>query len=55
MEQTRAEKVIVFKMKRRKGYKRTRGHQQEITLLRIDKIEYDMTPEIMSKAISLIK
>jgi len=55
MEQTRSEKVIVFKMKRRKGYKRTRGHQQEITILKIDKIEYEMSPELISKATSLIK
>ena len=31
-------KVIVFKMKRRKGYRRKNGHRQGYTLLRIKKI-----------------
>jgi len=32
-------KVVVFKFKRRKGYKRKRGHRQQFTLVRIDNIE----------------
>jgi large subunit ribosomal protein L21 len=32
------DKVIVFKKKRRKGYKRTRGHRQEYTEIEINKI-----------------
>lgn len=32
------EKVIVFKKKRRKGYKRTRGHRQQYTQIEINKI-----------------
>jgi large subunit ribosomal protein L21 len=35
VEQTRGDKIIVFKKKRRKGYRRTRGHRQDLTLLRI--------------------
>jgi len=31
-------KVIVFKMKRRKGYRRKRGHRQHYTILKVDKI-----------------
>ena len=31
-------KVVVFKMKRRKGYRRKRGHRQPFTELRIDGI-----------------
>jgi large subunit ribosomal protein L21 len=31
----RGPKVIVFKKKRRKGYKRKRGHRQEMTLVTI--------------------
>ena len=31
-------KVIVFKKKRRKQYKRTRGHRQNYTALKIEKI-----------------
>lgn len=33
--QGKAKKVIVFKMKRRKGYRRKRGHRQPYTELRI--------------------
>ena len=36
--QTRADKVIVFKKKRRKGYRRTQGHRQSLTQLKITKI-----------------
>ena len=35
----RDRKVLVFKQKRRKNYKRTRGHRQEMTRVRIDSIE----------------
>ncbi|MAF95746.1 MAG: 50S ribosomal protein L21 [Rhodospirillaceae bacterium] len=35
MEQSRAGKIIVFKKHRRKNYRRTRGHRQEQTVLRI--------------------
>lgn len=35
VEHKRGEKVIVFKMRRRKNYRRTRGHRQELTVLKI--------------------
>ncbi len=35
VEQARAEKIIVFKKKRRKGYRRKAGHRQNHTHLRI--------------------
>lgn len=35
LEQTRADKILVFKKKRRKKYRRTKGHRQDITVLRI--------------------
>jgi len=35
----RAPKVTVFKMKRRKGYRRRRGHRQDLLQVRIDKIK----------------
>ena len=35
VEQSRADKIIVFKKHRRKGYRRTRGHRQDQTVLRI--------------------
>lgn len=31
-------KIVVFKYKRRKGYRKKRGHRQEFTLVRIDAI-----------------
>jgi large subunit ribosomal protein L21 len=37
--QGRGEKLILFKMKRRKGYRRKQGHRQAYTELRIDRIE----------------
>ena len=36
--QTRGDKVIVFKKKRRKNYRRTKGHRQEQTMLRVASI-----------------
>ncbi|MET3588935.1 large subunit ribosomal protein L21 [Bartonella silvatica] len=35
LEQTRGRKVIAFKKRRRQNSKRTRGHRQEVTVLRI--------------------
>jgi ribosomal protein L21 len=40
-EQTLAEKIIVFKKKKRKGYRRTKGHRQEISVLRIGDISLE--------------
>ena len=31
----KADKVMIFKLKKRKGYKRTRGHRQNLTLLKV--------------------
>ena len=39
VEQDRGKKIIVFKMKRRKNYRRKQGHRQDFTGVRIDKIE----------------
>lgn len=36
--QYKGDKKIIFKFKKRKGYKRLRGHRQELTQLRIDAI-----------------
>ncbi|MDN5247748.1 MAG: 50S ribosomal protein L21 [Wolbachia endosymbiont of Tyrophagus putrescentiae] len=38
LEQRRGEKVIIFKKKRRKNYRRKTGHRQYITVLRINEI-----------------
>ena len=43
VEHSRAAKVIVFKKKRRKNYKRKKGHRQDITTLRINSIELKPT------------
>jgi large subunit ribosomal protein L21 len=39
VDQGRDKKVRVFKYKKRKHYRRTRGHRQAYTALRIDSIE----------------
>ncbi len=38
LEQGRGEKIIIFKKKRRKGYRKKQGHRQSFTLLQIKKI-----------------
>jgi len=38
LEQTRGDKIIVFKKKRRQGYRRKRGHRQQLTALRVTEI-----------------
>ncbi|MHC8508839.1 MAG: 50S ribosomal protein L21 [Rhodospirillales bacterium] len=35
IEQGRADKIIVFKKQRRKNYRRTRGHRQDTTVLKV--------------------
>jgi large subunit ribosomal protein L21 len=39
VEQDRAKKILVFKYKRRKRYRRKAGHRQPYTAIRIDGIE----------------
>jgi large subunit ribosomal protein L21 len=39
VEQDKAKKIIVFKYKRRKRYRRKQGHRQPYTAIRIDGIE----------------
>lgn len=41
LEQTKGDKVVVFKKKRRQGYRRTRGHRQDLTVLRVTDILAD--------------
>ena len=38
LEQDRAKKILVFKKKRKKQYRRTAGHRQNFTAVRIDNI-----------------
>ncbi len=46
VEQGRAKKVIVFKSKRRKGYKRKLGHRQSFTRIKITAIGGEETAAI---------
>ncbi|MDG2313167.1 MAG: 50S ribosomal protein L21 [Alphaproteobacteria bacterium] len=52
LEQARGDKIIVFKKKRRKGYRRTIGHRQDLTVLRITDVtgKSKVTPELVAKA-----
>lgn len=43
LENYKDEKVLVFKKKRRKQYRRTRGHRQPLTKIRIARITLDRT------------
>ena len=43
LENFKDEKVLVFKKKRRKQYRRTRGHRQQLTKVRITRITPDRT------------
>jgi large subunit ribosomal protein L21 len=38
IEHLKGDKVVVFKKKRRKGYKRKNGHRQYLTKIKIEKI-----------------
>ncbi len=39
LENKKAKKINVFKKKRRKGYKRRKGHRQQISVIEIESIE----------------
>jgi len=38
VEHIRGDKVVTFKMKRRKGYHKTIGHRQELTVVKVKEI-----------------
>jgi large subunit ribosomal protein L21 len=38
LDSDRSDKIIVFKKKRKKQFRRTRGHRQDYTAVRVDKI-----------------
>ena len=51
LEQSRGDKIIVFKKHRRKNYRRTRGHRQQQTVLRIlDVSPTGAKPKAVAKA-----
>ena len=49
VNQVRGDKILVFKKKRRKGYRRTRGHRQDLTVLRITAIAAPGAAETAAK------
>ena len=50
VEQTRGPKIIIFRRKRRKNHRRTQGHRQDLTLLKITGISLDGKPAAAKKA-----
>lgn len=42
---TQGKKTLLFWKKRRKGYKKHRGHRQNLMTFRIDKIDYELTQD----------
>lgn len=39
VENKRGKKIVVFKKKKRKGYRRKRGHRQELSVIKIESIK----------------
>lgn len=39
LENRKEKKIVVFKKKRRQGYKRRRGHRQQISVIKIESIK----------------
>src|SRR6266446_6458395 len=50
VEHIRGDKKIAFKMKRRKGYHKTIGHRQELTVVKIKEIKTGAAAEIAPSA-----
>jgi len=59
VEQGRGEKILVFHYKRKKQYKKLRGHRQDYTAVRITEIAFDgqsfKAPELPKKEIKVKK
>ena len=59
MEQGRGAKILVFHYKRKKQYKKLRGHRQAFTAVRITEIAYDgqkfTAPELPAKKVKAPK
>ena len=52
VEHIRGKKKIAFKMKRRKGYHKTIGHRQELTVVKIKEIRTESIPLVASSPAS---
>jgi large subunit ribosomal protein L21 len=48
-----SEKILVFKKKRRKQYRRSFGSKVPLTSVRITNIVHSLTSEILSKAVPI--
>lgn len=48
-----SDKILVFKKKRRKQYKKSQGSRVPLTSVRITNIVHSLTSEILSKAVPL--
>jgi len=58
MRQTRGPKIIIFRRKRRKNHRRTQGHRQDLTLLKINAIAEDgksLAPKAAPKKTAALK
>ena len=55
VEQGKAKKIIVFKYKRRKRYRRKKGHRQGFTAVRIDEIKAKAQKKSETKDVSEAK
>ena len=42
VQETKGKKVLTYKMKKRKNYRRFKGHRQTYTYLRVNDIQYGM-------------
>ena len=49
VSQTRGPKIIIFRRKRRKNHRRTQGHRQDLTLLKINDIAEDAKKLVPAK------
>ena len=49
VDEVRGPKIRVFKMKRRKGYRRTRGHRQDLLRVKIDNIKAGRSGAVKAK------
>ena len=52
LRQTRGPKIIIFRRKRRKNHRRTQGHRQDLTLLKINDIAEDSKKLVPAKPIA---
>ena len=55
VEQFKGEKAIIFKFKKRKGYKRLKGHRQNLTKVRITDVAASAAKPKAAKAVSAAK